>query len=182
MRARDIAEPYPLVTIDAPAIDAARLFAGRRLPGLIVLDRSGRPDAILPGSQVLRFMIPSYIQEDPSLAHVLDERHADRLCDALRGKTVEQLLPARRDKLPVVDADATAVEIAAVMARWRSPVVAVVDQRELLGAITVSRLLDLLIAVSSASRAQGDDPLEPPTSSAEGDDPLLEPPADEPPA
>jgi len=93
MRAREIAEAYPLVTVDTEAIEAARLLAGRRLPGLIVLDRAGRPYAILPGSQVLRFMIPGYIQEDLSLAHVLDERHADRLSDALVGKTVQQLLP-----------------------------------------------------------------------------------------
>jgi CBS domain-containing protein len=145
VQARDIAEPFPLVTVDTPAVEAAGLLAERRLPGLIVLDRSGRPHAILPGSQVLRFMIPGYIQDDLSLAHVLDERHADRLSEALRGKTVEQLLPARRDELPVVAADATAVEIAAVMARWRSPVVAVVGGGRLLGAVTVSRLLGLLL-------------------------------------
>jgi CBS domain-containing protein len=144
MRARDVAEPFPLVTVDTEAIEAARLLAERRLPGLIVLDRAGRPHAILPGSQVLRFMIPRYIQDDLSLAYVLDERHADRLSEALAGKTVQQLLP-RRDELPVVDGDATAVEIAAVMARWHSPLVAVVERDQLLGAVTVSRLLGLLL-------------------------------------
>jgi len=145
MRAREVAEPYPLVAVDTEAIEAARLLAGRRLPGLIVLDRAGRPYAILPGSQFLRFMIPGYIQEDISLAHVLDERHADRLSDALVGKTVQQLLPPRRDELPIVDGDATAVEIAAVMARWHSPLVAVVERDQVLGAVTVSQLLALLL-------------------------------------
>jgi CBS domain-containing protein len=164
MRAREIAEPYPLVTVDTEAIEAARLLAGRRLPGLIVLDRTGRPYAILPGSQVLRFMIPGYIQEDLSLAHVLDERHADRLSEALIGKTVQQLLPPRRDELPVVDGDATAVEIAAVMARWHSPLVAVVERDQLVGAVTVSQLLVLLLPRSVRPADEGPSrPVEPPT-------------------
>ena len=37
MRASDFAEPFPLVTVDTDAIEAARLLAERRLPGLIVL-------------------------------------------------------------------------------------------------------------------------------------------------
>ena len=94
-------------------------------------------------------MIPGYIQDDLSLAHVFDERHADRLSEALAGKTVQQLLPPRRDELPVVDGDATAVEIAAVMARWHSPLVAVVERDQLLGAVTVSRLLGLLLRGSA---------------------------------
>jgi len=28
----------------------------------------GRPYTVLPGSQVLRFIVPSYVQEDPALA------------------------------------------------------------------------------------------------------------------
>jgi|SRR5262245_16275742 len=155
MRARDISEPFPVVTVETEAIEAARLLAERRLPGLIVLDRAGRPYAILPGSQVLRFMIPRYIQEDLSLAHVLDERHADRLSEALAGRTVQQLLPPRRDELPVVDGDATAVEIAAVMAQWHSPLVAVVERDELVGAVTVSRLLALLLPGSARSAEPG---------------------------
>jgi CBS domain-containing protein len=145
MRAREIAEPYPLVTLETEATEATRLIVERRLPGLIVLDRGGQPSAILPGSQVLRFLIPGYVQDDLSLAHVLDERHVDRLGEALVGKTVEQLLPSRRDELPIVDADATAIEIAAVMARWHSPLVAVVDRGKLVGAVTVSRLLGFFL-------------------------------------
>lgn len=147
MRAREIAEPYPLVGLDTPAIDAARMLAEQRLPGLIVLDESERPHTILPGTQVLRFIIPSYIQDDPSLANVIDERHADRLCEALETKSVRQLLPPRKDELPVVEADATAVEIAAVMARWRCPVVAVVELGggPVLGAVTIPKLLRFLL-------------------------------------
>ncbi len=146
MRAHEIVEEYPVVGLDDDALQAARLLVERRLPGLIVTDAQGQPHTVLPGSQVLRFVIPTYVQEDPSLARVFDERHADRLCETLIGRSVREVLPKKRIELPVVDADSTAVEIAAVMARMHSPVVAVVEGARLLGAVTVSRLLGLLIA------------------------------------
>ena len=47
----------------------------------------------------------------------------------------------------MVDPDATVLEIAALMARTRSPLVAVVDRTEgLLGAVTLDALLDRLVA------------------------------------
>ena len=41
MRARDLAAPFPTVTADTPALEAARLLAGQNLPGLIVVDERG---------------------------------------------------------------------------------------------------------------------------------------------
>jgi CBS domain-containing protein len=150
VHAGDLATPYPTVRLDSPATDAARLLAERGLPGLIVVDAHDHPVAILPGSQVLRFIIPKYIQDDPALAGVLDERSADRLCDALVGKAVQELLPRERVELPVVPPDHTVVEIAAVMAARRSPVVAVVDAEHpsapILGAVTVAQLLQRILA------------------------------------
>jgi len=146
--ARDIAEPFPAVTVDSDALEAARLLAERKLPGLIVTDVAGRPRRVLPGSQVLRFVIPSYVQEDPPLARAYDEASADRLCATLAGRPVSSLLPreARAAELPVVDGGATVMEVAAVMARMHSPLVAVCgDDGVLLGAITVARLLDRLL-------------------------------------
>ena len=52
-------EDVPLVSLDANALEAARLLAERRLPGLVVADDQGRPYAILPASQVVRFLVPS---------------------------------------------------------------------------------------------------------------------------
>ena len=60
---------------------------------------------------------------------------------------MQELLPKRqdRDELPVVDPDATSLEVAAVMAQMHSPVVAVVDEdKHVLGAITLSRLFEVL--------------------------------------
>jgi CBS domain-containing protein len=147
--ARQIAEPFPVVSLSSPALDATRLLIERRLPGLIVTDADGRPHTVLPGSQVLRFLIPNYVQEDPSLARVYDEAHADRLCASLADRTVADLLAGKTPvELPVVRGADTALEIAALMAKLRSPLVAVVDDGTLIGAITVSRLLERLFAVA----------------------------------
>lgn len=153
MRARDLAEPFPIVTPDTDAMAAARAMAGQRLPGLIVCDDDGRPHTILPGSQVLRFLIPAYIQDDPGLARALDADASDQLCRRLVASTVRDLLPRPQDldELPVVAGDATSLEVAAVMARLHSPLVAVMDDGDgpdrdrVIGAITVSRLLEHLL-------------------------------------
>jgi CBS domain-containing protein len=143
--ARDLAQPFPVVRPDTNALAAARLLAEHRLPGLIVVDEADRPQTVLPGSQVLRFLLPAYVQRDPSLARAYDERTADRLGARLAEHTVRELLPRERATLPVVGGGATAVEVAAVMARLHSPVVAVLESDRLLGAITVSGLLTLLL-------------------------------------
>ena len=151
MRARDLAEDFPIVSLTTDALTAARTMGEQRRPGLIVCDGDGRPHTVLPGSQVLRFMIPSYVQDDPTLARVYDEARSDELLTHLSNKTVQEMLPRRqdRDELPIVDPDATSLEVAAVMARMHAPVVAVVDEDEhVLGAITVSRLFSFLFPVS----------------------------------
>ena len=68
MLAARLARHYPTVTMDTDALEAARILADARLPGLIVLDDAGQPYTVLPGSQVLRFIVPSYVQDDPALA------------------------------------------------------------------------------------------------------------------
>ncbi|MEP7191814.1 MAG: CBS domain-containing protein [Actinomycetota bacterium] len=150
MTARKLIQPFPIVTPETDAMEAARTLAEQRLPGLIVCSEDGRPYTILPGSQVLRFLIPTYVLDDPALARALDEKASDELCRKLVHSTVRDLLPRSQDldELPVVVADATALEVAAVMARMHSPVVAVVDERDgnqVIGAITVRRLLEYLL-------------------------------------
>ncbi|MGH3648446.1 MAG: CBS domain-containing protein [Micromonosporaceae bacterium] len=145
MRARDLASGFPTVTLSTPAMDAARLLADQDLPGLIVLDDDGKPSQILPGTQVLRLAVPRYCQEDPALARVVDEQHADLFLSALGNKTVREALPEKPRELPVVDGDATVLEVAAMMARMRSPVVAVVEDDEMVGAITLDSLLDRML-------------------------------------
>lgn len=140
-----MAEEYPVVSIDSDARDAVELLASRRLPGLIVVKADGTPCCVLPASQVVRFLVPSYVQDDPSLARVIDESLADRVADKLNGVTVRKLLPAEPTELPAVKHDDTVLEIAALMARLRSPLVAVLRGKEIIGAITASRLLELVV-------------------------------------
>ncbi|MEU4332573.1 CBS domain-containing protein [Nonomuraea dietziae] len=146
MRARDLLTDFPTVTLDTAVLEAARLLADQDLPGLIVVDESGLPASILPGTQVLRLAVPGYCQDDPALARVVDERHADGFLASLNDRAVREALPARPRELPVTDPDATALELAALMARTHSPLVAIVSGNRLLGAVTLQALLDGLLA------------------------------------
>lgn len=141
MHAAQIAEKYPTVTLDTTALDAARLLAEHRLPGIVVTDGAGAPEAVLPASQVVRFIVPKYVQDDPSLAGVLNESMCDHAADKLRGKKVRDVIPERLSQVPAAKADDTIIEVAAVMARLRCPLIAVMDGDQLIGVITASRLL-----------------------------------------
>lgn len=155
MRARDLAVAYESVTVDSDALDAARLMARHRLPGLLVVDALGEPKAILPASQMIKILVPGYVIEDPNLAAVVDEQHADRLSESLAGRRVGDCLPHDAGPPPVADPDDTALEVAALMARVRSPLVAVAEADKagphLLGVVTASHLLDELLRGGTAS-------------------------------
>lgn len=146
MHADQMAEDFPVTSLDADAMEAARLLAERRLPGLIVTDESGKPHSVLPASQVVRFLVPNYVQDDPSLAAVIGEPFADRVAAKLSGVPVRDLLPERPHELPVVKADDTVLEIAAIMARMHTPLVAVLDGKRIVGAVTASRLLEVALS------------------------------------
>jgi CBS domain-containing protein len=141
MHAEDIAEDFPVITIDSNALDAARMLAEHRLPGILVTDSAGQPYAVLPASQVVRCIVPTYVQDDPSLAGVLDESMANRAGEKLLGKTVRDVLPEHLLDEPAANADDTIIEVAALMARLRSPLIAVLKEGKLHGVITASRLL-----------------------------------------
>lgn len=141
-----MAEEFPVVGLESDAWEAVSQLAEARLPGLVVTDTGGKPVSILPASQVVRILVPSYVQDDPSLAGVLSESMADRVADKLRGKTVRALVPDDAPELAVVKDDDTIVEVAAIMARLRCPLAAVMAGDRLVGVITASRLLQLALA------------------------------------
>ena len=145
MQARDIAANVPTVTTTDPVAKAVRLMVVRRLPGLIVVDDRERPVAVLPGTQVLRLAIPRSYQEDPALARTIDESSADLFWHELRNLTVADCLPRPITKPVTVTPRATLLEVAILMARQHSPLVAVVDSSGgLVGGITLERLLTSL--------------------------------------
>ena len=94
---------------------------------------------MLPASQVVRFIVPRYVQDDPLLAGVLSESVADHIAERLGGKAVGAMLSEHLVNVPPAEFDETILEVAAKMARLRSPLIPVV--RRMLGVITASRLL-----------------------------------------
>lgn len=141
MHADDFVEQFPVVTVDTNALEAARTMAEHQLPGIVVTESSGMPYAVLPASQVVRFLVPTYVQDDPSLARVIDETWADKAAEKLAGKSVKDVLPEHLADIPAANADDTIIEVAALMARLKSPLVAVVKDGKLHGVITAARLL-----------------------------------------
>lgn len=145
MRARDLAEPFPFVTTDDDAIDAARMLADQSLPALLVLDGDNQPYAIVPGSQLIRQLIPAYIAEDPALAGVVAEQHDGEIAEHLAGLTVAQWAPRHLYPPSTVGPDARPMEVAALMARTHNPLVAVIERDgaavTLLGTVTAARLM-----------------------------------------
>ena len=138
--------PFSTVTEGTPARAAVKVLAAQDLPGLVVVDGQGRPLTILAGTQVLRMALPSYCQDDPALARVVDEGAADVIFDGLGDRTVADLLPCTRPELPAVAPDATMLEVASVMARSNVPLVAVLGpDRSMAGVITLDGLLDRML-------------------------------------
>jgi len=140
-----MAEDFPVISAEDDAWEAVTQLAENRLPGLVVADPHGKPLSILPTSQVVRILVPSYVQDDPSLAGVLSESMADRVADKLRGKKVKALIPDDLPELAVVNDDDTIVEVAAIMARLRCPLAVVMRGDVPVGVITASRLLQLAL-------------------------------------
>lgn len=149
MKARDLVEPVPTVTADDLVAVAVRVMGQAHLPGLIVVDERSRPRAVLPGSQVLRLTVPRVYQEDPALARTIDEPNADAFWQEIGELTVAACLPRQPARPATVPLDATVLEVAASMARLRSPLVAVVDGRGVLaGGITLARVLNALASAA----------------------------------
>ncbi len=150
MRACDLAEKYPLVATDDDAAEAARLFAERRLPALLVVDADERPYAIVPGSQLLRGIVPDFVLGDPSLAGLVTGDDTGAFAEQVQGLSVAQWLPSHRAAPVVVGPDATPLEIAALMVATHTPLVAVVesdgDGVRTVGAVTAARLMSHFLA------------------------------------
>jgi len=145
MQARDIAVNVPTITVRDSVAKAVQVLALGRLPGLIVIDESGKPLTVLPGSQVLRLAVPAAYLAEPALARTIDEGYADTFWVELRQVTVGDTLPLRVAKPTTVRGDANLLEVAALMANAHMPIVAVVDERGgLVGAITLAVLLTTL--------------------------------------
>ncbi len=150
MLARDLAEQIPMVQHSTTGAEAARILAEYRISALVVTDATGQPEAVIPGSQVLALILPSYLRENLGLTHAFDEVSADEMCKRLNDATVGELL--ERNALNVVELHSvlpedTVVEIAAAMAGRRTPLTLVRSQDGVVhGVLTLSRVLAAVAA------------------------------------
>jgi CBS domain-containing protein len=141
VRAEDLEEQFPIVPVDCDASDAARMLAEHNLPGLVVTDTDGKPYAILLASEMLRMVLPRYVQDDLTLAGVLGDALADYAGQNLAGKKLGDVLPKQPRTIPSVDVRDGLIKVAAEMAQQRLPLIAVTQNGKLHGVITASRLL-----------------------------------------
>lgn len=148
VRAKDLAESYPMSRLEDAAFEAVSAMVRQGRPGIVVLGEGAAPLHVLPASDVLRLIVPRYVQEDPSLAGVFAEKDAIEACTGqLSGRVVRDFLPPM-DELAepaVVPSDATVMECAALMVRVRSPLVVVADGDTIHGVITATHLLERLL-------------------------------------
>jgi CBS domain-containing protein len=145
MKARNLASPRETVGLDAPAPVAAALLARHDVRAILVLNPDGSFAGVISDSELLRALLPGYIDRTSALARVLEEAAADVLYRRLEGRTVADLMPDDRDEAPVVDADDTLIEVAAAMVRSRASMVGVVDGERLLGGISIDDLVAHLL-------------------------------------
>lgn len=148
MRAHQLAEELPSLQPDDEVLRAAEMIADDGAAGVGVVNADGELLAVLAPCDVLRLLVPGPVQESPPLARVIEEPYADHVVEALRGRRLRELLPEWPQHIPVVPADATAIELGLVMVKSCSPVAVVRSGSRNHGAITAERLLRAWLATS----------------------------------
>ncbi len=145
MLAHELARPFPVLPLDAPATEVGRLLAAEAVGVVFLQDAAGVLEGAVTDTRLLWFLLPGYLHQDPGLAGVLEETAAETLGSRLAGRTAGELLVTAHRDVPDIDADANLVEVAALLVRTRAPVVAVRQEGQLLGGITTSALLAHLL-------------------------------------
>lgn len=82
MKARNLASPRDTVGRDDPASEAARILARHDVRAVLVVDSDGGFVDALSDSELLRALLPSYVEDDESLARVLEESASEVLFQA----------------------------------------------------------------------------------------------------
>lgn len=145
MKALGLAGPQETLRADASAEEAALVLSRIQTNAALVVD-GDRFVGIVTDEDLLRALLPSYVEEADALARVLEEDSSEQLWQRLEGKTVRDLRAQGREEEPVVDGGATLVEVASVMVRAETPIVAVVEDGRVVGGITIDHLLTHLLS------------------------------------
>ena len=141
MRAEDIAEDFPIVPIDSDAVAAARMLAEHSLPGLLVIDASGKPYAVLPAFEICGLSCRATFQDDWIWPASWANPAPTRPRRTWRARRSANVLPDYLRNVPSANARDGVMKVAAAMAKLRSPLIAVTKDGRFHGAITASCLL-----------------------------------------
>lgn len=145
MRARNIASRHHTVAADAPALEAAALLSRLDVRAVLVMDAEGDLAGVLSDSLLLAALLPDYVEEDATLARVVEEDAVDLLHRHLEDRTVEDLLDVHAGPHPEVPGDARLLEVAAMMVRTGLSLVGVRDEGRVIGGISIDDLLTYLL-------------------------------------
>ena len=145
MKARNLASPQHVVQADAPATEATAVLARHDVRAVLVVDERGSFVGCLSDSELLRALLPPFVDESEVLARVFEEKASESLFRRLEGRSVGELMPTERDETPVVDVDDTLVEVASTMVRARASLVGVLEGGRLVGGISIDDLLSRLL-------------------------------------
>jgi CBS domain-containing protein len=145
VKALGLAGPQETLPAGASAHEAAQMLSRIQTSAALVVD-GDRFVGILTDEDLIRALLPSYVEEADALARVLEEASSERLWQRLEGRTVRDLIVQDRDQEPIVDGGATLVEVASVMVRAEARIVAVIEDGRLLGGITIDHLLTHLLS------------------------------------
>jgi CBS domain-containing protein len=146
VRASDLAQTLPTARLVDGVLPAMRTVVRRELPGLVVVDEQDQVVACVSVTDLLGLALPRYLRGEQCLARTFSEAQADRIAEWLLGAAVRDVVGDVTERIPVVRADATVVELAETMSRRRCALV-MVEQREtgVLGVVTAGRLLEVLV-------------------------------------
>lgn len=152
MHAADVTEALPTVRPNDDVLSAMRVVTRHGLPGLVVADAQGEVVGCMSSIDLLRLTVPRYVQEEPGLARVFDESHADRIAAALVGVRVSEVVGEASARIPIARPQATVVELAELMADRCSPIIVVARaQGGTLGVVTANHLLELLVQAAEGA-------------------------------
>ncbi|SDT42170.1 CBS domain-containing protein [Microlunatus soli] len=130
MRATDIRIAIPMVDRQLSVAEASRVIADSGKTGVVVSDGSGEPIGVITALDVLRLALPDYLVDDSSLAATLDEAAIEEMIAPLRAKSLAEVIGDQAvtvHDVPTVDADATMLEIAAILVSAGCPVAVISD-------------------------------------------------------
>ncbi len=159
MRVSDLETSLPLVDLHTPALDAARMIAGKRLPVLVVADAAGRPSSLISAIDVLALLIPSYLRDDRFLSGVLDELGSDEVWAEAGERTIGELIEddgVDVHDIVTVEPDATLVEVATLLAEERASVALVVHDDGPARFVTLPTVMEAILRLAGA---RPDDPV-----------------------